>query len=131
PHESNALRRQICERMRFNFLVISVTMDEFNTLNESDSHGFLESVIREWNRVFGSVYKDLEVAVDEETLNRASTIEEAYLVALMAGALGADFIQGDLDARERVSQTFGEMNRESLKSAETSFVDKERYRRLG
>jgi hypothetical protein len=129
-HESNALQRQICERMRFNFLVISVTMDEFNTLNKGTSRGFLESVISEWNLVFGSVHKDLEIAVDEETLSRASTIEEAYLVALMAGVLDADFIQRDLNARECVSQTFGEMNRESLKSAETSFVDKERYRRL-
>lgn len=128
--EGNALRLQICERMRFNFLVISVSMDDFNVQSGGASKGFLDKIVVEWNRVFGSAYEDLNVCVDEEILERASIIEQAYLVALLAGSPGAKFIEGDIRASDWVTRVFAEENRDVLKSAETSFVDKKRYDRL-
>lgn len=128
--ESSALRRQICERMKFNFLVLSVTMDDFSSRQDGVARGFLGGVVNEWNRVFGSVYHDLQICVDAQTLRRASIIEQAYLVALLVGAPESKFIHADIDVGAVVSEIFGEANRDSIRSAETSFLDRKRYERL-
>lgn len=130
--ESNALHRQICERMRFNFLVISVTMDEVSAGSDGASKGFLNGVVSEWNKVFGSLNNDLFIQINEEMLQNASIIEQAYLLSLAIGAAGADFIKIDkkINISERANQFF-ESNKKDVVSAQTSFVDKERYKRLG
>lgn len=128
--ERNALFERICERIRFNFLVLAVTIDESHGRELQATGKFLENVVGEWNRSVAINHATLAIRIDDSKLELASTIEAAYLVALAAGAPHAEFVQNDLDIDALVSGFFGEENRGSIKSAKTSFVDNARYNRL-
>ena len=129
--ERQSLFAEICGRLRFNFLVLAVTMDASGSPGDDATDVFLANVVKEWNRVFGESERRLKVEVNETELDQASTIEEAYLLALAAGAQNSTFVDVKLNVFERVSEFFGETNRGAIKSATTSrIVDKTRYSRL-
>ncbi len=128
--EREALIEQICGRMKFNFLVLAITMDSSHVMDQDGRKTFLKDIVSEWNRVFGDAHSELTIRVDEREIESASTIEESYLLALAMGVPEVDFVSSDLDVGVWFDGFFGERNRESIKSAKSSFIDDKRYRRL-
>lgn len=130
--ERISLFERICERIKFNFMVLCVTLDSSMGLERSNSKHILTEIVNEWNQVFGKRYRHLALTVCDAEYVQASTIERAYYLALAAGAPKAEFVSDDFDVRGEAESFFGNVNRRrAIMLAETSFVDKERYRSLG
>ncbi|WP_417463276.1 hypothetical protein [Kordiimonas sp.] len=126
--ERNSLFERICERIKFNFLVLAVTLDSSVGQERNNSRHMLTEIVNEWNRTFGKRHEHLALTVFGVEYNQASIIERAYYLALAAGAPKAEFISDDFDIRREAESFFANENRrKSIALAETSFVDKERY----
>lgn len=129
--ERASLLERICERIKFNFLVLAVTLDSSIREDHDDPRSILAGIVDEWNQTFQQRNEHLTLALCEDVYDQASTIEKAYYLALAAGAKGADFVAASFDVQKEVDAFFSsDHKRRSITLAESSFIDKERYRSL-
>ena len=128
--ERNSLFHRICDKMKFNCLVIVISLEQFGLAVPVESDAARQRIVVTWNELFGSVVPELKFFLDSSNLKAASTIEKAYMLALAANSPTAKFVARDLNVRDEVEDFFGSANRETLKAVSTSLVDAERFRRL-
>jgi len=128
--EKVSLLARICERTKFNFMVLAVTFDSSLKGERSNFEWSLADSVEKWNQDFGEWNEHLSLKVDKDEYNDASTIEKAYLLALAVGAPKADFVDQSFDISGKLEDFYGRENRKTIVLACTSFIDNSRYKSL-
>lgn len=133
PSEKEALIGKICDKISFNFLVLL-----FSTKFESSSRGFDANefkcrLLSDWNETFRSVHERMVIKISDDTFERSSTLERSYYLWLACTYPQENFVEDEFNVLEAYAIVFekrGDHSKPAFKIAQTSFLDKKRFKAL-